>query len=174
MHDDVFQMYLEEMKAIPATTPEEEAELLKQLMAGDASVKNRLLEGRLQYLAELVRPYSGQSLPISDLIQEANMVLLLLLEEYTGGDFEGLLKERVEAAVAAALQEEKESDQAGEEMLARINVLKRVSEELSEELGREANVTELAAKMKMTEDEIKDIMKWTLDAMTVSPDAEEN
>ena len=31
---------------------------------------------------------------------------------------------------------------------------------------------ELARKMKMTEDEIKDIMKLTLDAMSVSPDAE--
>ena len=37
---------------------------------------------------------------------------------------------------------------------------------------REATVEELAAKMKMTEDEIKDIMKLTLDAMSVSPDAE--
>lgn len=174
MHDDVFQMYLEEMSAIPATTPEEERELLERLLSGDVSVKERLLEGRLGYLAELVRPYSGQALPMSDLIQEANMGLLLLLEEYCGGDFESMLKERVEAAIAAALQEEKESDQAGEEMLARINVLKRVSEELSEELGREADVTELAAKMKMSEDEIKDIMKWTLDAMTVSPDAENN
>ena len=39
---------------------------------------------------------------------------------------------------------------------------------LAEELGREATVEELAAKMKMTEEEIKDIMKLTLDALSVS------
>lgn len=172
MHDDVFQMYLEEMKEIPACTPEEEAVLLERLAAGDDSVKSRLMEGRLQYLAELVRPYAGQALPMGDLIQEANLALLMLLETYQGGDFETLLKKKVEAALQLALREEKESDQAGEEMLARINVLKRVSEEMAEELGREADLTELAAKMKMSEDEVKDIMKWTLDAMTVNPDAE--
>lgn len=173
MHDDVFQMYLDEMKEIPACTAEEEAALLERLIAGDISVKERLMEGRLQYLADLVRPYAGQVLPMGDLIQEANMAMLMLLETYQGGDFESLLKAQVESALQMALTEETESDQAGEEMLARINVLKRVSEELADELGREANLEELAAKMKMTEDEIKDIMKWTLDAMTVSPDAEE-
>lgn len=174
MHDDVFQMYLEEMKEIPVCTPDEEGALLARLLAGDASVKSRLMEGRLQYLAELVKPYSGQKLPMGDLIQEANLVLLTLLNEYRGGDFEHMLNVQVEAALTAALQEEKESDQAGEEMLARIHVLKRVSEELLDELGREATVGELAVKMKMTEEEIKDIMKWTLDAMTVSSDAEQN
>ena len=42
---------------------------------------------------------------------------------------------------------------------------------MAEELGREATVEELAEKMKMTAEEIKDIMKVTLDAMSVSPDA---
>ena len=53
-----------------------------------------------------------------------------------------------------------------------MNVLKDISQQMAEELGREATVEELARKMKMTEDEIKDIMKLTLDAMSVSPDAE--
>lgn len=55
-----------------------------------------------------------------------------------------------------------------EEMLARVNVLKDISASMAEELGREATVEELAARMKMTEEEIKDIMKLTLDAMSVS------
>lgn len=55
-----------------------------------------------------------------------------------------------------------------EEMLARVNVLKDISAGMAEELGREATVEELAERMKMTEQEIKDIMKLTLDAMSVS------
>lgn len=82
------------------------------------------------------------------------------------------MKEQVEAALEAALDEQKNSEQVGEELLARVNVLKDISQQMAEELGREATVSELAAKMKMTEDEIKDIMKLTLDAMSVSPDAE--
>ena len=38
---------------------------------------------------------------------------------------------------------------------------------MAEELGREATVEELARRMRMTEEEIKDIMKLTLDAFGV-------
>ena len=53
-------------------------------------------------------------------------------------------------------------------MAARVNVLQTVSQVMAKELGREATVTELAEKMKMTEDEVKDIMKLALDAITVN------
>ena len=43
---------------------------------------------------------------------------------------------------------------------------------MSDELGREATLEELAGNMKMTTEEIKDIMKVTLDAMSVSPDVD--
>ena len=42
-----------------------------------------------------------------------------------------------------------------EEMAGPVNVLKDISQMMAEELGREATVEELAAKMKMTEEEIK-------------------
>ena len=45
---------------------------------------------------------------------------------------------------------------------------RQVSQVLAKELGREATLEELSAKMKMTEDEVKDIMKLALDALTVN------
>ncbi len=172
MHDDVFQMYLDEIKEIEACSPQEEEELLKRLTAGDEAAYARLLEGSLQAIAELVRPFAGQGLPMGDLIQEANVALIMTLKSWQGGDFRTLLKEQVEAALQAAVDEQKGAEQVEEEMVARVNVLRKVSEVLAKELGREASVEELAAKMQMTEDEIRAIMKLTLDAMSVSPEAE--
>ncbi len=54
-----------------------------------------------------------------------------------------------------------------------MNVLQTVSQRMAQELGREATVEELAEKMKMTTDQVKSIMKETLDAMSISPWAEE-
>ena len=56
-----------------------------------------------------------------------------------------------------------------EEVVARVNVLKDISRQMAEDLGREATVEELAEKMKMSVDEIKDIMKLTLDSLSVDP-----
>lgn len=98
------------------------------------------------------------------------MALLLALDVYEEGDFRGqvrtLAAERLEAAIEAQQREK----QAEEEVAARVNVLKDISRMMAEELGREATVEELAEKMKMTAEEIKDIMKITLDAMSVSPE----
>lgn len=175
MHDDIYQMYLEEIGEIVPCTLEEEAELLERVSLGDEQAKTRLLEGTLPYIAELAKPYAGQGLPMGDLIQEANVALLLSLAEYETCEtsFRELVRNQVEAAILSALDMQKQETQIEEEMLARVNVLKDISAKMAEELGREATVEELASTMKMTEDEIKDIMKLTLDAMSVSPDAEE-
>ena len=44
-------------------------------------------------------------------------------------------------------------------------MLQTVSKAMAEELGREATVEELAGKMKMTEEEIRNLMKMALDAL---------
>lgn len=173
MHDDIYQMYLEELAVIEACTPQEETALLERMACGDEAARTRLLEGSLHYITELARGYADQGLPMGDLIQEANVALILAVGQYEGGDFRTQVKEQVDAALLAALEEQKKEANVEEELVARVNVLKDISRQMAEELGREATVAELAEKMKMTEDEIKGIMKLTLDAMSVSPDAEE-
>ena len=100
------------------------------------------------------------------------MELMELADEGFQEGFEKLLESRIHVRMEEVIREQKAEMDLEEEMLARVNVLQEVSKRMAEELGREATVAELAEKMKMTEDEIRDIMKLTLDAMSVSPDAE--
>lgn len=174
MFDDYYQMYLDEIEGIAPCSPEEEQILLARVLKGDEAAKNRLMEGTLAYIAELVKAYSDRGLPMGDLVQEANVALILAVDSWRQGeDFRTFLKAQVEVALEAAVREQELEERVEEEMLARVNVLKDISRQMAEELGREATVEELADKMKMTVDEIKAIMKLTLDAMSVSPDAEE-
>ena len=172
MHDDVYQLYLEEIAAIRPMDAEEETQLLTRFKDGDTTVRCRLMEGYLPFLAEIAKTYENQGLPLGDLVQEANVALVMAVDQYQEGDLKEQVKSLAEEMIKAALEEQGLEVKVEEEMLARVNVLKEVSKRMAEELGREATVTELAEKMKMTEDEIKDIMKLTLDAMSVSPDAE--
>ena len=172
MHDDVYQMYLDEIAAIRTMDAAEEEQLLQKLKSGDTTVRSRLMEGYLPFIAETAKSYADQGLPIGDLVQEANMALIMAVDQYQDGDFKSQVKALAEEMIKAALEEQGLETKVEEEMLARVNVLKEVSKRMAEELGREATVAELAEKMKMSEDETKDIMKLTLDAMSVSPDAE--
>ena len=60
MHDDVYQMYLEEIKRIPPCTAKEEEMLLGLVKSGDKAARERLLEGMLHYVVKLAGGFRNQ------------------------------------------------------------------------------------------------------------------
>ena len=169
MAENFYEMYLEEMGSITPLTEQEKKVLLNETARGDAGARSRLVEGSLKHVLNLVSGYEGRELPMSDIVQEANTALMLAAIEYDESEaWDGLVERRVREAVELALEEQKAEAEMEETMAARVNVLQTVSQMMAKELGREATLQELAAKMKMTEDEIKDIMKLALDALTVN------
>ncbi|MDD6074509.1 MAG: sigma-70 domain-containing protein [Clostridium sp.] len=164
---DVFQMYIEELEKVDPCTPEEEEKLLTDLAEGKKDASRRLVEGKLKDALKIAAEYRDRGLPMNDLVQEASMALLLTANEYTGGDFKGQMERRIREAVEEALKLQDTEDKIEEEVTARVNVLKDISASMAKELGREATVEELAERMKLSTDEISDIMKITLDAMSV-------
>ena len=168
MAENFYDMYLEEMREIRPLEAKEREALLIRTASGDQEARSRLVEGSLSEVLELAGEYEGRELPMSDIVQEANTALMLAAVEYDGSEaWSQLLERRVRESVELALEEQRMEASIEENMAARVNVLQTVSQILAKELGREATVEELAAKMKMTENEIRDIMKLALDALTV-------
>lgn len=169
MHDDFYQMYLEEMGTIAPCTKEEQIRLLEEALNGRREARERLVEGNLRAALEYAKEYDGRGVLLTDLVQEANMALVMALEEYVRmenqPEFDGFIEERIRGALKLSVEEQEFADQTGEELAARVNVLSQVSQILAKELGREATVEELAEKMKMTVDEIQGIMKMAMDAI---------
>ncbi len=175
MHDDFYQMYLEEMEHIPPCTRIEQEGLLKEAAEGSKEAKKRIVEGNLRTALEYAREYDGRGVLMTDLVQEANMALMMAVEEYVqeevGQEFDTFKSQRIREALAAAVEEQQSAKQTGEELTARVNVLQQISQLLAKELGREATVEELADKMKMTVEEISGIMKIAMDAMSMNAES---
>ena len=87
---------------------------------------------------------------------------------YQGGDFDRMMEKSIRDQIESAIEVQSREKTVAEDMRARVNVLKDISAAMAQELGREATTAELAERMRMTEEEIRDIMKLTLDAMSVS------
>lgn len=164
--EDFYQMYLDDLSEIPSCTAAERELLLARAIKGDEGAKKRLVEGHLKEVCDMAAEYAGGPVPVGDLIQEANMALMLAAENYKGGDFLKSLTAAVKKALEDIIEDQKRIIETGEEVAARVNVLQEVSGILAKELGREATVEELAEKMKMSEEEIREIMKITLDAIS--------
>lgn len=166
--DSFENVYLEELAAIEPCSEEETRQLIAKIRNGDAKARERLIEGNLKKALFFVQDYINQGVPLSDLIQEASMELMLLADEGFEGSFETLLESRIRVRLEEVVKEQKSETDIEEEMLARVNVLQEVSKTMAEQLGREATLAELAERMKMTEDEVREIMKVTMDALSMS------
>ena len=167
MREDIFQMYLGELSGIKSCDEEENNRLLSALASGDPGARDRLIEGNLKTVLEMVRDYVGRGIPAGDLVQEANMALVVAVGEYEDGGFGAFLRRRVREALEAAVERQSLEQRAAEKMADRVNRLKDVSAQMAGELGREATVEELAERMGLTGQEVRDAMKVTLDAMSV-------
>lgn len=166
--EDIYRVYMEEIAAIPPCSEAENAKLLGEIRNGNKAARERLIEGNLKNALFFVQDYINKGVPMADLIQEASLEFMMLADEGFEGSFEKLLESRIRVRMEEIINDQKKEADIEEEMLARVNVLQEVSKSMAEELGREAKLSELAERMKMTEDEVREIMKVTMDALSMS------
>ena len=166
--EDIYRVYMEELAAITPCTDEENMVLLSKVKAGDGMARERLIEGNLRKALMYVQKYINRGVPMADLIQEASMELMMLADEGFEGSFDKLLESRIYVRLEEVIAEQKTEENIEEEMLAKVNVLQEVSRSLAERFGREPKLEEMAEFMKMTEDEVREIMKVTMDALSLS------
>ena len=166
--EDIYRVYMEELAAITPCTDEENEALLTKVKAGDGMARERLIEGNLRKALMYVQKYINRGVPMADLIQEASMELMMLADEGFEGSFDKLLESRICVRLEEVIAEQKTEENIEEEMLAKVNVLQEVSRSLAERFGREPKLEEMAEFMKMTEDEVREIMKVTMDALSLS------
>lgn len=165
------KMYLEDLKEINESTPEEENILIEKIIKGDDFAKNRYIEGNLHYVVKLAEDYRNQGVSMEDLIQEGNIGLISSLEaasdlkdsEQGKAMVTGFIRKYMEAAI----EEQKESSSFENVMIKKINYIRDAANELAEDLGREASIHELAGYIKLPEEEIADILKMTVDGVKV-------
>lgn len=166
--ENIYRVYMEEIAAISPCSEEENQKLLILYKEGNQDARTRLIEGNLRNAVFFVQDYINKGVPMVDLIQEASLELMMLVDEGFEGSFEKLLESRIRVRLDQVVREQTEEAEIEEEILARVNVLQEVAKSMAEELGREATVAELAERMKMTEEDIREIMKITMDALSLS------
>ena len=141
--------------------------LCNLIEAGDEMAKNRLVEGSLSKVAQYAKKYVGRGVPITDLIQEANMALMLYIMEAKSHNYWEALEAEVDRALEMMIEEYQGSNSIKEKIADRANRLLKVSAELADELEREPTLEELAQKLHISEDEVRTVMKHSISAMNI-------
>lgn len=160
--EDPIRMYLKEIGKVPLLTAEQEISLAKRLEEGDEEAKAQLAEANLRLVVSIAKRYVGRGMQFLDLIQEGNLGLIKAVEkfDYTKGfKFSTYATWWIRQAITRAIADQARTIRIPVHMVETINKLIRVSRQLLQELGREPTPEEIAEKMNLPVDKVREILK---------------
>jgi len=161
--------YLEELDAIKEISKEEEKNLIFRLMQGDSAAKQGFIEINLRKVVEIAGEFKNQGMTAEDLIQEGNMALLQLVNDFPQmDDIEGVRQfvcDYIRNYIKDVIMEQQESDNIESMVMQKMNQIYDSLKELEEQLDRKASISELANFMNVTEEEIQNILELSADIL---------
>ena len=160
--EDPVRMYLKEIGKVPLLTAEEEIELAKRMENGDEDAKKRLAEANLRLVVSIAKRYVGRGMLFLDLIQEGNLGLIKAVEKFDynkGFKFSTYATWWIRQAITRAIADQARTIRIPVHMVETINKLVRVSRQLLQELGREPTPEEIAERMEIPVERVREILK---------------
>ena len=160
--NDPVRMYLKEIGRIPLLSSEEEMEISVRVAEGDEDAKRILAESNLRLVVSIAKRYVGRGLLFLDLIQEGNIGLMKAVEKFDydkGYKFSTYATWWIRQAITRALADQARTIRVPVHMVETINRLSRFQRQLTLELNREPTEEELAKKMHLSVDKVREVIK---------------
>ena len=168
--DDPVKMYLKDIGRVPLLSAEEEVELAKRMQEDDVAAKKRLSEANLRLVVSIAKRYVGRGMLFLDLIQEGNLGLMKAVEKFDyqkGFKFSTYATWWIRQSITRAIADQARTIRIPVHMVETINKLTRVQRVLLQELGREPTPEEIAEKMGVTEERVREIQKIAQDPVSL-------
>lgn len=159
--EDSVQLYLRAIGRIKLLSAAEEIELARRIQIGDELAKKRLVQANLRLVVSIAKKYQGRGLPFLDLIQEGNLGLIRAAEKFDperGYKFSTYATWWIRQGITRALADKSRTIRVPVHMVETINVLRKTTRKLSQELNRRPTMDELAKAMGVSLAKIKDIL----------------
>ena len=160
--EDPVRMYLKEIGKVPLLSAEEEIELAKRMELGDQEAKKRLAEANLRLVVSIAKRYVGRGMQFLDLIQEGNMGLMKAVDKFDyskGFKFSTYATWWIRQAITRAIADQARTIRIPVHMVETINKLVREQRNLLQELGQDPTPEQIAERMDMTPDKVREILK---------------
>ena len=176
--NDPVRMYLKEIGQIKLLTMDEELKLADRINAGDEEAKTILAEANLRLVVSIAKRYVGRGMQFLDLIQEGNIGLMKAVEKFDvtkGYKFSTYATWWIRQAITRAIADQARTIRVPVHMVETINKLSRIQRQLTLQLNREPSEEELAKKMGMSIDKVREIYKISQEPVSLeTPIGEED
>ena len=160
--NDPVRMYLKEIGRISLLSSTEEMEISRRVADGDEEAKRILAESNLRLVVSIAKRYVGRGLLFLDLIQEGNIGLMKAVEKFDydkGYKFSTYATWWIRQAITRALADQARTIRVPVHMVETINKMSRVQRQLTLELNREPSEEEIAKKMGVGIEKVREVLK---------------
>src|SRR3982750_3709494 len=149
--------YLRDITACPLMTREMEGELAKLIRQSDQEALDTLVRSNLRFVVSVAKKYQNQGVSLSDLINEGNLGLIRAahkFDETKGIKFISYAVWWIRQAILQALAEQSRIVRVSLSRAGAVHRTGRRSSAMTQELGREPTLQEIAVELQVPEDEI--------------------
>jgi len=151
--DSGIKIYLREIGQIPLLTPEDEIRLAARIKKGDKEARSLMIRSNLRLVVKIAHDYGNLGLPLLDLISEGNIGLMKAVERFDpqkGGKLSTYAAWWIKQSIKRALANQSKTIRLPVHLVDKISKMRRVSLQMSEELGREPTDDELAEEIGLS------------------------
>ena len=159
---DSLRLYLRSIGRVELLTAEQEIELAKRIERGDMLAKRHMVEANLRLVVSIAKGYLGRGLSFLDLIQEGSLGLIRAVEKFDyrrGYKFSTYATWWIRQAVTRAIADKARTIRIPVHMVEKLNRVAHVERQLVQRLGREPEPAEIAAELKVSVREVRDILR---------------
>ena len=168
--NDPVRMYLKEIGRINLLTSDEEFEYAKRAEAGDEEAKRMLAESNLRLVVSIAKRYVGRGMLFLDLIKEGNIGLMKAVDKFDptkGYKFSTYATWWIRQAITRAIADQARTIRVPVHMVETINKLARVQRQLTQDLNREPTDEEIAKKLGITVEKVREVYKISQDPVSL-------
>jgi RNA polymerase primary sigma factor len=157
---DAIQIYLKEIGEIPVLSREEEIDLARKVKKGDEEARKKLIRANLKLVVSIAKRYVNLGLSFSDLVEEGNIGLMKAVEKYDlkkGCKFSTYASWWIKQSIIRALANQSHTIRLPVYIVEKISSINKVSRELFQQFGHKPSVIEIANKLGMTPEKVREI-----------------
>ncbi|CAN5357314.1 RNA polymerase sigma factor RpoD [soil metagenome] len=158
---DSLRLYLREIGKVSLLTADQEVYLAKRIERGDMSAKTQMTEANLRLVVSIAKSYLGRGLSFLDLIQEGSLGLIRAVEKFDyrkGYKFSTYATWWIRQAVTRAIADKARTIRIPVHMVEKLNKVVHIERQLVQRLGREPRPDEIAEKIEMTTEEVRETL----------------
>lgn len=149
--------YLREIGRIPRLTPEQEIELAGKIKKGDGAARERMINANLRLVVTIAHDYTNLGLPLLDLISEGNIGLTKAVGRFDpskGARLSTYAMWWIKQSIKCALANQSKTIRLPVHLVDKLAKVRRVSLQISEELGREPTDEELGEELGIATEKV--------------------